>query len=92
MTDDHYPMLDVVALVRLSEIADAALNHKKVSWWVDLDHDPITGVARAITDASGNFWWEDVRDGYLWISATTEWFLPITDVLDLSVRGMFVIE
>lgn len=85
--------LTITELDYLSELRTLILRGARVRWAGHGDYSTIAhGVARNFTDADGNHWHNasgDVRDAYVWISATMEHFLPVRDVLDLMRRGLF---
>lgn len=73
----------------LSEILRAAGNGSKVTWQPDFE--PIHGVVRHIVKDPDHAYFlgpeDDVRDGYLRISATFEHFIPIADILKFMHEG-----
>ena len=80
-------------LTCLQIVAGAAERCAKVRW-LNESGDILDGVARSIGDEQGNFLRsdEDVRDGYLRISSTFEYFLPVTEVMEMVSRGAFGID
>jgi hypothetical protein len=73
-------------------IADACANGQRVRWSLDGEHIS-EGVARNITAKDGMSLGErDVREGYLWISGMMEHWIPMTEVVELYTKGLFVID
>lgn len=76
----------------LAEIVRATQRKAKVDWLEPGGRGHLTGTMRAITDKDGNFVRADaeVRDAFVWISATTEWFMPVREAIRL-VRGDWMV-
>lgn len=75
--------------ITLGQIVSACQRNQRVEWLVHGGPNTMDGVARAITDENGNFLPldVDVRDGFVWISATFEHFLPVRDVMRMVRHG-----
>lgn len=80
-------------LVTYGGINDACANSLRVRWAVGGDVERIVeGVARNITTKDGMALGSgDVRDGYLWISGTMEHWIPMSEVVDLYSKGLFIL-
>lgn len=77
----------------LSTITDAAIHCYRVARLMP-SGDVIEGVARSIGDENGNFLKsdEDVRDGYLRVSGTFEYFWPIRELMPQIHDSTFVVQ
>lgn len=86
-------MVTMADLHALSEITDACIHGRKVARLIDGDN-VIEGVARSIGDENGNFLRrdEDVRNGYLRVSGTFEYFWPIRELMPQIHDSTFVVQ
>lgn len=66
----------------LTEIVDAVDKHARIRWLVD-EGVTAEGVVRAFTHNGGGFLTatDNVLDAYLWVSSTTEWWLPVSTIM-----------
>jgi hypothetical protein len=92
-TDTATRVLTMGDACTLADIIRAAQGGKRVRWLVD-SGDVMEGVARSIGDTDGTFLraGQDVRDGYLRISATFEHYLPVAEVIAKCQAGEFAID
>lgn len=90
---DHGP-LTVATLTRLATLASAVQRCARVRWLAYDDGPVLEGVARCFAHNGGGFLneHEDVRDGFVHISGPGECWLPVSDVLGMMVRDVFVVE
>lgn len=92
-TTDTLNLRDAVAL---GTILRAAQSNAAVSWLSDDSGALISGTARHIVRDPETAYFlhddEDVRDAYLRISATFEYFLPVRRLIEKVHTGEFVIE
>lgn len=81
--------LTIATATALGTVLSWAQRNARITWAVDYDTERlITGVARSVGDENGNFAFDrDVRDMYLRVSSTFEYFLPIPEVLDMHREG-----
>ena len=78
-------VLDIDTAVKLATVIGWAQRNAKITWAAN-GHEfdrLITGTARSIGDELGNFAkdTDDVRDLYLRVTATFEFFIPVRDVI-----------
>lgn len=88
----HAPLSvgDVLDLAKLIEFG--AANQRVVRAIDDGngDYNLVEGVARSLgKDGGGMAWDTDVRDMYLWVSGTFEYFWPVSELLDDMRNGRF---
>jgi hypothetical protein len=68
----------------LAEVLRLVETNSPVRWLVPGTDTIASGVARAITQDGGGFYREgDVRDAFLWISGTMEFWVPVSQVMDM---------
>ena len=83
---------DALAVAR---ILDAIVTGKRAEW-IGVSMRAIKGTVRNImADDEGRGFLDadaDVRTGFLWISSTFEFFIPMTDVISMMADNLFVIE
>jgi hypothetical protein len=87
-------ILTIGEVTLLADLVRACQGNQRVKWAVDGDVERVTdGVARAFTNAEGNFVGRDtdVRDAFVWISGTFETFMPVRQILALMDQHLFVI-
>lgn len=84
-------VLNMRDLTTLAMVAECAQQNRRVRFLASNSGNVVEGVARSIGDEQGNFLREDedVRDGFLRISSTMEWFLPVRDVMQMLRDGSF---
>jgi hypothetical protein len=83
--------LDIGTATTLATVLGWAQRNARITWAADglVPARLIEGTARSIGDENGNFEFdEDVRDLYLRVSGTFEFFLPIEDVLVWVRNGL----
>ena len=92
-------VLNIGTAVSLAAIIDACRRNAPVTWSPDGGETIMSGTARAICHShdgvtpggflSNN---DDVRDGYVWISATFEHVLSVATVLELMTAQLFITD
>lgn len=89
----EHGIVSVADVHALAEIVHAAIDSKPVRWVNDAG-DLNEGTARAISHHGGGFLTDDddVRDGFLHISAGGEYWLPVPRLVDMLRRGEFVVQ
>lgn len=81
--DVLHPPLTEGDIITLYQVHHAIMGSMRARW-LTANNDLIDGVVRHFTrDESGAFLSPsiDVRDGYLRISGTVEWFIPVREVM-----------
>lgn len=84
--------LTMTDAVHLEIVLSAAQGNKYVARLID--DKVVHGTARSIGDERGNFLTnqEDIRDGYLRVSGTFEFFWPVAELMDEAGEGTFVTD
>lgn len=92
-------VLNIRTAVTLAELISACQRNAPVTWTKDGGATIMSGTARAICHSpdgrtpggflSGS---DDVRDGYVWISATFEHVMKVSDVLQMMRDQTFVCD
>src|SRR4029077_20883413 len=87
------PMLTLGDACVIADIVRCAQGNQPVTWMAE-NGSLITGTARAITHEGGALLHNDtdVRDGYLWISAGMEFFIPMREVMERVPEGTFALN
>lgn len=87
-------ILNVGTAVNIGIILSAAQTGARVRW-LNAHGDIVEGVARhVVKDERANFLNEtdDVRDSFLRISGTLEYFIPVRELITMIDRGEFAID
>lgn len=85
-----YPTVTLRDVQELATVLEFCQHNRPVRWLTD-SGNILDGVARSVGDEKGYFLRndDDIRDAYVRISGTFEYFLPIRDVCELIRRGEF---
>ena len=86
-------VLTLADVMALHTIVTATITGAKVRWLTE-SGDVLEGVARSIGHEDSTFLraGEDVRDGFLRVTVTMDYFLPVRDVMAMVKRGEFALD
>lgn len=90
--DGRGEALNMRTLSALADMSDAAVHAYRLRWAVG-DSVIADGVVRAFTRENGASIHadDDVRDAYLWVSGTSEYFVPVRALIDLMGEDLAVV-
>ena len=91
------PCLTQAEILNAAMLIEGCRNTARVMWGVNGDvtrvlHGQLRCIMHSNPASGESTRSEDIRDLWVWITTSMEWWLPVSQVLDQMAQGTFVFE